>query len=63
MSRRPARCTQADIARAINAAKQTGVSMAVEITPDGTIRLTPAPVIDNQTKPDALEPGQEPVLW
>jgi hypothetical protein len=63
MTRRPARCTQADIARAINAAKQTGVSMAVEITPDGTIRLTPAPVTDNQTKPDALEPGREPVLW
>ena len=42
MSRRPARFTQADIARAINAAKQTGVSMAVEIAPDGTIRLTPA---------------------
>lgn len=49
MSRRPARCSQADIARAINAAKQAGVSMAVEITPDGTIRLTPAELPSQKT--------------
>jgi hypothetical protein len=41
MSRRPARCTQADIRRAIKAVEQAGASMAVEILPDGTIRLTP----------------------
>jgi hypothetical protein len=44
MSRRPARFTQADIARAINAAKKADVQMAVEILPNGTIRLVPAPV-------------------
>jgi hypothetical protein len=41
MSRTPARATQADIARAIRAVEQTGASMAVEIAPDGTIRLIP----------------------
>jgi hypothetical protein len=38
MSRRPARCTQADISRAIKAA---GPGMAVDILPDGTIRIAP----------------------
>jgi hypothetical protein len=42
MSRRPARCTQADIARAIKAVEQTHAHMVVEILPDGTIRIEPA---------------------
>ena len=42
MSRRPAKFTQADIARAIRAANQSDVKMAVEISPDGTIRIIPA---------------------
>lgn len=41
MSRRAARFTQADLARAIRAVEQTGASMAVEIGPDGTIRIVP----------------------
>ena len=40
MSRAAARTTQADIARAIRAARQCGVSMSIEIMPDGIIRLT-----------------------
>ena len=36
MPRRPALITQADVARAIRAAKQAGAG-AVEIRPDGTI--------------------------
>jgi hypothetical protein len=39
MSRRPARYTQADIRRAMQAAQALGVSVAIEILPDGTIRL------------------------
>jgi hypothetical protein len=39
MSRRPARFTEADIRRAAKVAKQLG--MAVEIKPDGTIRIVP----------------------
>jgi hypothetical protein len=42
MPRRPARFTQADIARALRAVGQTGARVAVEITPDGTIRIVPA---------------------
>jgi hypothetical protein len=42
MSRRPARFTQADIARAIKAVEQVGARMAVEITLDGTIRIVPS---------------------
>jgi hypothetical protein len=39
--RAPARATQADVARAIRAAKQTGAGSAssVQILPDGTIRI------------------------
>lgn len=41
MSRRPARVTQADVARAIRAADQCGSDRVVEIAPDGTIRIVP----------------------
>jgi DNA-binding XRE family transcriptional regulator len=44
MSRRAARFTQADIARAIGAIEQTGANMAVEIGKDGTIRIVPLPL-------------------
>lgn len=39
MSRTPANVTQADIARAIRAARQTGAGK-VEIRPDGTIIIS-----------------------
>jgi hypothetical protein len=39
MSRTPARFTQADVARSIRAAKQAGAG-AVELRPDGTIRIS-----------------------
>jgi hypothetical protein len=39
MTRTPARITQADVARAIRAAKQAGAG-AVELLPDGTIRIS-----------------------
>jgi hypothetical protein len=42
MSRRPARCTKADIKRAIEAAKEAGAHMAVEILADGTIQMVEA---------------------
>ena len=38
MPRRPATITQADVARAIRAAKQAGAD-AVEVQPDGKIRI------------------------
>jgi hypothetical protein len=57
MSRRPARFTEADVRRAAKVAKQLG--LAVEIAPDGTIRLAPA----NVTKAtDAAPLGREIVL-
>lgn len=51
MSRTPARIRQADVARAIRAAKQTGAGM-VRILPDGsiTIDLEPQLVGDNARK-------------
>jgi hypothetical protein len=39
MSRRPARFTEADATRAAKAARRAG--MAVEILPDGIIRIVP----------------------
>jgi hypothetical protein len=41
MSRRPARCTEADIKRALKAALSANPPMAVEILPNGTIRIVP----------------------
>lgn len=53
MPRKAARVTQADIARALRAVQQTGVTMAVEVRPDGTILLVPAERVTvslNETK-------------
>lgn len=47
MPRTPARTTQADVARAIRAAKKEGAS-AVEVRPDGTLIIRLAPL--NQQK-------------
>lgn len=42
MSRRPARCTQADIKRAIKAARDVGATVAVKIDQEGAIWLYPS---------------------
>ena len=54
MPRRPATVTQADIARAIRAAKQAGAT-CVEVKPDGTVLIRldqsrPALSADSQAK-------------
>ena len=54
MSRTPARCTQADVARVLRAAKQAGAG-TVEVLPDGTIRI-------NLTGEKTVEPEREVVL-
>jgi hypothetical protein len=59
MSRRPARFTQADVHRAVKAVMRAGVNMAVEIAPDGTIRIVPA-IVHNPPRPVA--PDREVVL-
>lgn len=61
MSRRPAKTTQADMARAIRAAKQAGAT-GVEVRPDGTIyvRLTETKASTAQDAP--VDPGKEIVL-
>jgi hypothetical protein len=41
LSRRQARFTQADIHRCIKAVAQSGAAMAVEVMPDGIIRIAP----------------------
>jgi hypothetical protein len=61
MSRRPARCTQADMARAIRAIKQESADMVVEIAPDGTIRIVPIEKRE-QGKYRPAERKGEPVL-
>jgi len=58
MPRRPARTTQADIARAIRAAEQAGSLRTVEIAPDGTIKLVPV----EPTKPEANGKKREIIL-
>jgi hypothetical protein len=50
MSRRPASVTQADVARVIRAAQQTGAG-TVDVLPDGTIRINLAPAVGNLPAP------------
>jgi hypothetical protein len=57
MSRTPARHTQADVARSIRAAKQAGAA-AVELRPDGTIRI----VLSGDKTNISAEPEREVVL-
>jgi hypothetical protein len=60
MSRHPARITQADVARAVRAAKQAGADH-VEVRPDGTILVKLSP--DNPSQRAVLlEPEREIVL-
>lgn len=47
MSRRPARFTQADLARAIRAITQVEANMMVEVLPDGTMRILPVPTLSD----------------
>jgi DNA-binding XRE family transcriptional regulator len=61
MPRRPAHITQADVARAIRAAKQTGAG-AVEVLPNGTIRVTLLPSLTETTKAEPAEDTREIVL-
>jgi hypothetical protein len=57
MARRPAQITQADIARAIRAAKQAGaVSIEVVMADQAKIIVRIAPVFDE--KPLPPEPGE-----
>ena len=62
MSRRAARFTEADAFRAIRAIKRSGDSMAVEITPDGTIRIVPAIAPVPLVAKPKLAPGKKIVL-
>ena len=48
MSRRPAKVTQADIARVLRAVQQSGLTLRVEIAPDGVIRLEPVEVAEGK---------------
>ena len=55
MSNRAARFTLADIARATRAAKEQGAE-AVEIKPDGTIRVIISDTHKDEAKPEAEKP-------
>lgn len=62
VSRTAAKVTQADVARAIRAAQQTGAH-GVEIRRDGSIFISLAPSTQGAEKPDSkVEPDLEIVL-
>jgi hypothetical protein len=61
MSRTPSRITQADVARAIRAAQQTGAG-SVEITPDGTIKINLSPSSTDPERRQAVAPTKVIVL-
>jgi hypothetical protein len=56
MSRRAAAITQADIARAIRAAKQAGAE-SVQVRPDGTIivLLKNPPIVPDENPPEPVK--------
>jgi hypothetical protein len=55
MSKTAARFTLADISRAAKAAKAEGAA-AVEVLPDGTIRIVIAETHKDEAKPEAEKP-------
>lgn len=59
MPRTAAKFTQADISRAIRAVQQTGSDMAVELRPDGVIRISRTTA---EPKPEPVEAEREIVL-
>ncbi|MBV9557021.1 MAG: hypothetical protein JO254_08060 [Pseudolabrys sp.] len=61
MSRRPARFTQGDVARAIRAAKAAGAS-SLQIKPDGTIIVNLLKPGAEQETDEAVEPEEHFVL-
>lgn len=61
MSRRQAKITQADVARAIRAAKQTGAA-DVTIRPDGTIIVGLVAVAAPAEARPRLAPGDDIIL-
>lgn len=65
MSHRPPRVSQPDIARALRAAKQTGLNVRVDIYPDGKISLVPITGEEensNTTRGQKIERKREIVL-
>lgn len=62
MPRTPASVTQADIARALRAVAQTGATVAVELLPDGTIRLVPCEKLEIPSNKVKTKVDNEPVL-
>lgn len=61
MSYRPARYTQADVARAIRAAQQCGAGK-VRIEPDGTITIDTEPTKKAQPRENEVAPTPGVVL-
>jgi hypothetical protein len=61
MSRRPAKVTQADVARVIRAAQQAAPGrLVVEITPDGVIRIVPFVATSASAPPSAPAEPEDP---
>jgi hypothetical protein len=61
LSRTPAKFTQADVARSIRAAKKCGAG-AVELRPDGTIRISLAAEPPQEKPHSEIEADPEIVL-
>jgi len=55
MARTAAKITQADISRVLRAVEKSGMRLAVEISPDGSIRLEPA----DTRKPATVDSGSK----
>jgi hypothetical protein len=61
MPRTPAKITQADVARAIRAAKQAG-AVVVEVKPDGTVLVHLSPTASTLSTEPPMATAEEIVL-
>lgn len=57
MSRRPARCTQADYDRAVRAVARSGARMAVRVDPEGVLWIVPVENVTADRPPSLRERG------
>jgi hypothetical protein len=61
MSRAPARFTEADVKRALAAAKKAGDEYGVEVLPDGTIRICRMPEPQGRPAVNGFPGDQNPL--
>jgi hypothetical protein len=65
MTRRPCLFRTTDVTRAFKAARAAGVTARIDVAPDGTIRISPAPEAAGcpEPQPNGAPSGAQPRSW